>query len=63
MSDCKECISNNIWIKFLPEIFFSTCLNCDQKGIRQTKITVYGVYFVIFTYLLFFFLAYYVFIN
>ena len=63
MSDCKECITNKVWIKFLPDNFLSKCLVCKHKGIRQTRTIVYGRYFATIMYLLFFFLAYYMYVS
>ncbi len=63
MSDCKECIRNKVWTQFLPDNFLNKCLVCNRKGVKQTKIFIYGRYFAIIMYLLFFFLAYYVFVS
>ena len=63
MSDCQECIINKVWIKFLPDNFLSKCPVCKNKGIRQTRAIIYGRYFAIIMYLLFFFIAYYMYVS
>ena len=63
MSYCKECITNKVWIQFLPDNFLDKCTVCNQIGVRETKTIIYGRYFAIIMYLLFFFLAYYVFVS
>jgi len=63
MSGCKECITNKVWIQFLPDNFLHKCIVCNQKGIRQTRTIVYGRFFAIIMYLVFFFLAYYMFVS
>lgn len=63
MSDCKECITNKIWIQFLPDNFLRKCLYCNQKGVKQTKTIIYGRYFALIMYSIFFFLAYYIFVS
>jgi len=63
MNGCKECITNKVWIQFLPNNFLHKCIVCNQKGIRQTKTIVCGQYFAIIMYLVFFFLAYYMFVS
>ena len=57
MSNCKECITNKVWIQFLPDNFLYNCLVCNQKGVKQTKAIVYGRYFAIIMYLLLFFIT------
>ena len=63
MNNCKKCIKNKFWLKFLPENFLQKCHLCNQYGMKRTKSTIFGEYFAIVIYIIFFLLAYYMVIN
>ncbi len=48
--NCKKCIKNPIWNKFLPKKLLIICPDCNEFGIQYRKIYIWGAYFAIVMY-------------
>ena len=54
---CKKCITDEIWVKFLPEDILNRCLYCDEIGLQLTKVLKIAGTVTIFVYIVFFSIA------
>lgn len=50
-TECKYCIKNKFWNKFLPLRLLTVCKDCNKLGIKYKKIYKYGSRFTIFGYI------------
>jgi hypothetical protein len=53
---CKQCITDEIWVKFLPQEILNKCTYCNEIGLPITKklkvagttsIIIYIIFFII----------------
>ena len=51
-TECKNCIKDTFWNKFLPQKLLTVCKDCNELGIKYKKIHRYGTYFAILGYIL-----------
>ena len=49
-TECKYCIKNKFWNKFLPLRLLTVCKDCNELGIKYKKIYKYGTYLTILGY-------------
>ena len=49
-TECKYCIKNKFWNKFLPLRLLTVCKDCNELGIKYKKMYKYGTYFTILGY-------------
>jgi len=54
---CKKCITDEIWVKFLPEDILNRCFYCDEIGVQLTKVLKIAGTVTIFVYIVFFSIA------
>ena len=56
---CKKCITDDIWVKFLPSGFLMKCESCKKLGIQLNKALKLGgtisiiIYFLSFSIIFF----------
>jgi len=50
--NCKKCITDEVWVKFLPEDLLNKCTYCNEIGLPITKLLKVAGTITIFIYII-----------